>query len=400
MAEHAPGSELSGLQFDETVAATLHELLPRVAEQTVAAIIVDVPSYAGALSGRMGANIEAAVQMALGGFITLAGRADSPSNLSDPSLDTAYALGQGEARSDRTMDALLTAYRVGARVAWRELADAATAAGMTSGAMARFAELMFAYIDELSAASVAGHAAELSASSRERDRHLGELGRHLLASAGADVLVAAAERAEWQVPEQLTAVLLPAPQVRGALSFLGDGVLQPGEEFLDGLERAGLALLLVPDTEGRDRAQLLRVLAGRRAIIGPARPWMAARSSYLRAERAHTIGLTGDPSGVIDTELHLASLVLNADPGALADLRQKALAPLAGLRPATAEKLAATLHSWLLHQGRRDDVAADLFVHSQTVRYRMGQIRELYGDRLNNPADVLDLTIALHSLPS
>ena len=34
-------------------------------------------------------------------------------------------------------------------------------------------------------------------------------------------------------------------------------------------------------------------------------------------------------------------------------------------------------------------------MHPQTVRYRMGQLRELYGDRLDDPATVLELTIAL-----
>jgi DNA-binding PucR family transcriptional regulator len=88
-------------------------------------------------------------------------------------------------------------------------------------------------------------------------------------------------------------------------------------------------------------------------------------------------------------------LVLTADPEALADLRARALAPLADLRPAVADKLTDTLRSWLLHHGRREDVAAELFVHPQTVRYRMGQIRELYGDRLDDPATVVELTIAL-----
>ena len=50
------------------------------------------------------------------------------------------------------------------------------------------------------------------------------------------------------------------------------------------------------------------------------------------------------------------------------------------LRPATRERLEETLRSWLLHQGRRDAVAADLHIHAQTVRYRMGQVRALYGD--------------------
>jgi DNA-binding PucR family transcriptional regulator len=79
----------------------------------------------------------------------------------------------------------------------------------------------------------------------------------------------------------------------------------------------------------------------------------------------------------------------------VADLRSQVLAPLAELRPATRQKLAETLRAWLLHQGRRDDVAAALFVHPQTVRYRMGQLRELYGDRLEDPATIRDLTLAL-----
>jgi DNA-binding PucR family transcriptional regulator len=106
--------------------------------------------------------------------------------------------------------------------------------------------------------------------------------------------------------------------------------------------------------------------------------------------------LRTDPAGApLDTEEHLATLVLDADPEALADLRERALAPLADLRPATRERLAETLRSWLLHHGRREDVAQDLFVHAQTVRYRMGQLRELYGDRLDDPRTVLELTLAL-----
>jgi DNA-binding PucR family transcriptional regulator len=49
----------------------------------------------------------------------------------------------------------------------------------------------------------------------------------------------------------------------------------------------------------------------------------------------------------------------------------------------------------LLHHGRREQIAAALFVHPQTVRYRMGQLRELYAERLEDPRSVLELTIAL-----
>src|SRR4051812_13943394 len=158
---------------------------PTVAGQTVAAVIIEVPSYAGALTGAMGENIEAAVQMALAGFLKLASRShdSDPSTPLGPTLEGAYALGRGEARSGRSMDALLAAYRVGARVAWREMADAAAQAGLHAQTMAQFAELVFAYIDELSAASVAGHGDELSTSGRVRERYLERLARQLLAGA-------------------------------------------------------------------------------------------------------------------------------------------------------------------------------------------------------------------------
>ena len=87
--------------------------------------------------------------------------------------------------------------------------------------------------------------------------------------------------------------------------------------------------------------------------------------------------------------------MLRADGEALADLRAAVLAPLDDLSAGAREKLVETLRSWLLHQGRRDQVAAELFVHPQTVRYRMAQLRELYGKRLEDPRTVLELTLAL-----
>jgi hypothetical protein len=389
------------LQIDDQVVGVLREQLPQVAARTVAAVTAEVPGYSGALSGAMGENIEAAVQMALAGFLKLAAgaRDADPSTPLGPTLAGAYDLGRGEARNGRSMDALLAAYRVGARVAWRELAGLAAQAGVAATTMAQFAELVFAYIDELSAASVAGHTDELSTSGRVRERYRERLGQHLLAGAGQDVLEAAAERADWTPPTTLTAVLVPSVQVRGVLASLGPDTLVVGED-LPGAEVGGagqpLTLLLVPEVDGAGRRHLLRVLAGRQAVLGPARPWSLARSSYDRAARTAAMFVVGpthdDP---VDSEDHLARLIVSADPEALDDLRARVLAPLGDLRPATRERLEETLRSWLLHQGRRDAVAAELHVHAQTVRYRMGQVRELYGDQLDDPATVLDLLLAL-----
>lgn len=390
----------AALQLDEPVLRELRERLPVVATDTVEAVTAEVPGYAGALSGSMGANIEAAVQMALAGFLKLAGgaRDADPSTPLGPTLEGAYALGRGEARSGRSMDALLAAYRVGARVAWRELARTAADAGLPATTMAQFAELVFAYIDELSAASVAGHSDELTVSGRVLERYRERLGRQLLARARPEVLAASAERAGWDPPRSLTAVLLPAAQTRAALASLAPGTLEIAED-LPGMDDVHpddpWTLLLVPDVDGSGRNHLMRVLDGRHAVVGPPREWTQARSSYDRAARASGLEGVSRSWGPVDSEDHLADLVLSADPEALEDLRARVLDPLSDLPQATRERLIATLRSWLLNQGRREHVAAELHVHAQTVRYRMGQLREMYGDRLNDPRTVRDLVVAL-----
>jgi hypothetical protein len=280
-------------------------------------------------------------------------------------------------------------------VAWRELAATAVASDVPADTVAAFAELVFAYIDELSAASVAGHADELETTGRVRQRYLDRLAVGLLRGDPADALVAAAERADWRPPTTLTAVVLPESQVRPVLGLTDPRTLQPGEE--SGGLPAGQAVLLVPDQGGRSRGGLLRTLSGRQAVVGPARPWLEVGSSYDRAVRALPLRVGSEP---LDTEQHLSALVLGADREALADLRAQVLAPLADLRPAAAEKLTVTLRAWLLHHGRREGIAEALYVHPQTVRYRMGQLRELYGDRLEDPDTVLALTVALGHHPS
>jgi hypothetical protein len=379
--------------LEPEIGARLRGRLSAVAEQTVQAVVAEVPGYAGAFSGELRGNIERGVQMALGGFVRLAenARDGDPRIPLQPALEGAYELGRGEARDGRTMDALLGAYRVGARVAWRELSAVFVGEGLPAGAVAQFAELVFAYIDELSAASAAGHADEHATTGRVRELYLEQLGQRLLEGASHDVLAEAAERAGWDPPETLTAVLLREIQVGPTLSTLDARTLR-----LHG-DRAGVdetAILLVPDAAGAQRAALLRALKGRDAVVGPARPWTAVAASVQRAGRARDL-IPAPAEEALDTEAHLATLLLGSDAEALADLRRRVLAPLSELRPSAAERLEQTLRSWLLHQGRRDDVAADLTVHPQTVRYRMTQLRELYGDRLHDPATVLELVIAL-----
>lgn len=376
------------LSLDPAVLAEMRAVLPAVGEEVVDAIIAEVPSYADALAGPMGETIRNAVQLALGGFISVATRSrwDGVRTPAAPALEGAYQLGRGEARSGRSMDALLAAYRIGARVSWREMSATAVQAGLDNETVAGFAELVFTYIDALSASSAAGHSDELATTGRVRERLLDRLATGLAAGNDPDAVRDVAEQVGWTLPATITAVVCPTSRARGLLMSLPEGSLMAPEE-LDDDEHT---LLLVPGAQGGRRKALLRALNGTGAVAGPPRAWPEARRSVDRAVRA--LALAG---GVVDTEAHLAELIRAADPEALADLREQVLAPLAGLRPTQAEKLGDTLRAWLTHQGRRDDVAAALFVHPQTVRYRMGQLRELYGDRLTDPDFVRDAVVAL-----
>ncbi|HIZ97058.1 MAG TPA: helix-turn-helix domain-containing protein [Candidatus Janibacter merdipullorum] len=380
------------LALDEATVDALRSHLPRVARLVVAEIMREVPAYDVPFQGRMGRIIEKAVQVSLESFISLASRSAPQGAPVGVGVTAARDLGQAEARNGRPVEALLAAYRVGAGAAWRELSVEAIAAGVDAATLGRFAELVFSYIDELSAASVAGHNRETSSAERARVVHLDRLTRSLLASGTESELDSAATAAAWNPPRTLTAVLVPADRLETTASVLDPRTLTLVEDLPGEHDQA---VALVPDAGGRARAHLREVLAGRPAVIGPARPWLHVAESYARAVRA--LPLAGEEP--LDTDEVLPELVLRADPTALADLRRAALAPFDEVAEGAADRLAETLRAWLLLQGRRELVADALHVHPQTVRYRMNQVRDLYGDRLNDPDEVLAILLALGRTP-
>ena len=188
-----------------------------------------------------------------------------------------------------------------------------------------FAELVFAYIDELSASSVSGHTDQLATAGRVRQRYLDLLARQLLAGEESVTLRASADAAAWSPPESLTAVLTPAARVRRLTTLLSPGFLEVADELpgLDPVE--SWAVILVPDADGHRRSALLGALSGHSAVIGPPRPWLQVKGSYSRAVRARHLMVEGHD--LVDTDEHLAHLVLSADLDSVEDLRQRVLAP-------------------------------------------------------------------------
>jgi PucR-like helix-turn-helix protein len=368
------------------VADALRAELPELAEEIVAEISRGVPEYARPIEGPFGRGLRTGVEEALGQFVAMVG---------DPDADRARArevyvnLGRGEMRAGRSLDALLAAYRLGARVAWRRLAAAGERAGLEPRLLYLLAESIFAYIDELSGDSIEGFALEQAAAAGELQRLRQRLAALLIQDPAADRVAVEAAAAEggWPLPRRLAALAAEGEDPGRLAARLGPAaVVAPAPPLT-------CALIADPDAPGR-RRELEAALRGRRAALGPAVRWPDAAVSFARAAAA--LRVTEGEGLVLATE-HKLPILLALDRRLTRDIADAALEPLAGLRPTAQERLTSTLEAWLRYRGRTEEVARALHVHPQTVRYRMARLRELFGQRLDDPDTRFELELALRA---
>src|SRR5215213_945514 len=191
-------------------AAVLRPVLPGLADEMIHAIAVEVPDYARAMEGEFGRVVRLGVESALGRFVDLI---EDPTGDDGRGRETYVNLGRGEMRAGRSLDALLAAYRLGSRLAWRRFVEAGVAGGLDPGAIYALGEAIFAYIDELSAESAEGYAEEQSAAAGERQRLRRRLVRLLAqdVAPSEETILAAAAAAAWPLPRTVAA-LVTAPQ--------------------------------------------------------------------------------------------------------------------------------------------------------------------------------------------
>lgn len=301
-------------------------------------------------------------------------------------------LGRMHWQQQRDVTNLLAAYRTGAAVAWRHVADAALRLGVPAEAFAGLAAAVFAAVDQLSSASLRGYVrAQATAAGYGRERLRDELAELLLSDRSDTAAVqAAAARAGWSLPQQAAVVLIaPDKQVERMQNRLDDSCLR--------LRRPQMLVAIVPDPSGPGRRKRLETaLRGAAAVVGATVPLDRLPSSVGLAELAVRLQqeriLSDDPLFVDE---HLDAMVVHRDHRLLAALRQQYLAPLAQVPGPTRNRLSETLRSWLMNMGNRKAVADELHVHPQTVRYRLGRLRELFGSALDEPAARAALLLAL-----
>jgi hypothetical protein len=366
------------------IAEVLRPVLDDVAREIIAEVAL-VPAYARPLDGPFGEGVRAGVGEALRHFL-----AEIEAGGPVPRLDVYTALGRGEMRAGRSLESLLSAYRIGARVAWRMFARAGVAAGLAPDTLYLLAESLFAYIDGLSAESAEGHALAQTAAAGEAQLRRRRLVRMLVRDSPADpeAVKAAAADAGWPLPRTLAAVAISGGRPETAVARLPAGAIS------EAIGELTCALVADPDGPGR-RAAVERAIvdAGARAGLGTTVDWSQARVSFTRAQAA--LALAGDDPALIGARENAGELLLRSDPGLAAELASDRLAPFAELAPGSRRRLRETLRAWLSEQGRLGQVAQRLGVHPQTARYRLGRLRELFGAQLDDPEARFWLELAL-----
>ncbi|MFI8928003.1 helix-turn-helix domain-containing protein [Streptomyces sp. NPDC053474] len=386
------------LQVRRFAALALEEV-PVLAQDILREIRAEYPGLPVVLDDSGEPMALVGIRRALEGFVQQLAAADRPRY--HPEVFQEF--GRGEGLEGRSLDSLQAIYRLGVRLAWRRLAEIGQQTEIPPPAMYELAESGFEYLDGLVDQSVRGYAEAAARQAGERLRLQRKLMESLLAERrpepqpnavlGAEGgLDERAARVGWPLPERVAVGVLLRPAREAVAPAVGEGVLLDME--------AEQPRMVVPDPEAAGRPELLRrAMTGWSGAIGPPVPLADAAKSLRWAQAAVGLMQRGLlPAGeVLHCTEHTEALVLLQPEELIEDLTRRCLAPLEHCGPAHGRRLAQTLLAWLETRGGAPEVAARLGVHPQTVRYRLRQIRELWGDEIDDPDRRFELELVLRA---
>ncbi|MFI9100926.1 helix-turn-helix domain-containing protein [Streptomyces fildesensis] len=390
--------------------------LPALGDEIIRTIRAEIPAYAvlpdlgtRQLEDPYGQRIRQAVENALGEFVDRIAPTHPGRPQGERLADNCRKLGRTQMREGRSLDTLHSAYRLGARVAWRRCVELGGRGGIPSPQMYTLAEALFAFIDELAGYTVEGYVDEQAQTAGERHRRRMLLLDMLTAAtppshpAVADLATAAG----WIVPTTVQAVAL----ARGTRKPLPHAL--PHSDTLADLEGPE-PFWLLPDPGPGSRHAIERALQGRQAAVGLVMPLVEAGASLRLARRLLVLSERGlcqrgmsqrgmsqrgpaHGSTVLHCSDHLASLLLTHDETVIRALALRRLTPLQQLTPKQRDRLSETLLAWLQCGGNAPEVARLISVHPQTVRYRVRQLESLFGPSLRDPDVQFELEIVLRA---
>lgn len=318
--------------------------------------------------------------------------ADTPASLHelDPAVRGMFEeIGRAQFRGGHDLNSLLAAYQCGALVAWEHIANAAVTAALNAEQVSRLARTLFVVVQDLSARTSDGFVREQSWFGSATHRAQSELGNILLtATPDLTTIQNAADRAGWVLPDKVTFVLLAdRGDELGASARVDPDWLLVHVDDVTGC--------VVPWAVGVQE-RLRRAFRSSGAVVGAPLPVTDVRRSMSHTRNArHLQRRRVLPDGVIFVADHLDTILVHRNPELLGELRQRVLAPVLDLPQAAQDRMVKTMVSWLRNMGSRSAIAEDLKIHPQTVRYRMEQLREIFGPAMEDPDQRRQLFLVL-----
>jgi hypothetical protein len=213
-------------------------------------------------------------------------------------------------------------------------------------------------------------------------------------------LLSRASALGWSARGEVAVVLGAAP-LRRAETDLFDAVRRVARDAdMDALCAAQgermVVLLGGVDDPRQAAAPLVELFGDGPVVVGPVSADLGSAYVSARAAIAAYRAASGWPEAprpVLSVEL-LPERALAGDGHARRYLVEEVFLPLATGRGARSA-LVPTLTTWFDHRGSVEGTARALYVHPNTVRYRLRQVGDLTGCTPGNPRDAFTLQIAL-----
>lgn len=347
-----------------------------------------VPAYSRPRTGKFGKVFTEGVEQAVRHVIDSIGNPDIVHN---DWIELFRNRGRLEFMEGRSLDALQAAARIGARVAWQYVAPVLRKAGASPSVLAHSAEIIFAYVEELSATALEGYSeTQMLAGGTIERRRRQLLDRLLSGTPTTSAALAGMSRgAGWTLPEEVAVVALE--RTRGDADF---PVELLDERVLVDLE-SSQPCLLTTHPKGQ-LGPLTNRWNGWRAAVSPTVPLADAPAALRLARHALTLVRPDDDQDpVVWCQDQLTTLWLLGEDFLAAEMRRRTLAPLEALSGRQRVRLSETLLVWLETRGGAPEIARRLGVHPQTVRARLHQLRELFSDRLDSADERFGMRLAL-----
>jgi DNA-binding PucR family transcriptional regulator len=385
----------------QELAAELLASTPALARGMAVHLAESIPELAGAQDGEPAPELLASTEANVGQVLRVLKAGAEISRASLP--PEALAFMRSNVRRGVTLPVLLRSYRLGHAWLWGQWSQALQERigdpEELLAAQDRTSAFMFAYVDRLCDLLVQEYGSEAEQLTRGTAQLRADAVRAILSGEPADE-EALRTRLGYELRREHVAlrVFSAATEVRGLERAVGEAAAALGvREPLVVPSGAVSFDVWCGSYEGFDTAMLERYEPPEGVRVAFGRPWRGLegfRRSHEEAVHAARVvslarGATGPVTGYAQVEL--VSLLACDLPRARAFVASR-LGPLASTSE-SAQRLRETVRAFLAAGGSATRVARELYVHQNTVAYRVKRAEELLGRRVTE--DTVELTCAL-----